>query len=49
MLKKQRTYKNNIKEITPNKEELDKIKKMIDENKNIIKNLIIERDKKKMS
>ena len=40
-------YKNYIIEINPNKEEIDKIKKMINENKNIIKNLIIERDKKK--
>ena len=42
-----RHYKNYIMEINPTEEELDIIKKMIDENKESIKNLIDEREKTK--
>ena len=40
-------YKNYIIEINPNEEELDKLKKMINENAIIINNLIKEEDNKK--
>ena len=39
-------YKNNIIEISPTEEELNSIKKMINDNKNEIKNLEIERENK---